>query len=182
MNEKKVAITFGIALLFAAMRIPEGKTQEAPRVPKPVRAVHLIGLNGVKDNAKGTLSVGDGQLHFVHGKASTDISTSSIQDVVSGADSQKAVGKTIGTISMAAPYGGGRFLSLFRKKIDTLTIQYRDPDGSLHGAIFTLRAGTADDLRRDLVAHGAHSASTEDQKKETTNAAPNNPANKDQKQ
>jgi len=44
-------------------------------------------------------------------------------------------------MSMAAPYGGGRFLSLFRKKIDTLTVQYRDVNDGLHGAIFTTARG-----------------------------------------
>ena len=75
--------------------------------------------------------------------------------MVTGNDSQKSVGKTIGTLSMAAPYGGGRFLSLFRTKIDTLTIEYRDTDGALHGVIFTMPAGTADSIKRALVAEGA---------------------------
>lgn len=126
--------------------------------PASVKAVQLIGLTGVKDNAKGTLRVDNGQLHFVHGKASSDIQAASIDDVVSGADSAKAVGKTIGTLSMAAPYGGGRFLSLFRKKIDTLTLKYRDAAGALHGAIFTMPAGSADGIKAELISQGAHTS------------------------
>src|SRR6202030_766708 len=109
-----------------------------------------------KENAKGTLSVESGNLHFVHGKASSDVSASSIQDVVTAADSQRAVGGTIGLMSMAAPYGGGRVLSLFRTKIDTLTVQYRDADGGLHGAIFSMPIGTAEVIKKDLVAQGVH--------------------------
>jgi len=61
---------------------------------------------------------------------------------------------------MAAPYGGGRFLSLFRKKIDTLTIQYRDVGGALHGAIFTMPVGAANTIQTELVSGGAHTATT----------------------
>jgi hypothetical protein len=49
-------------------------------------------------------------------------------------------------------------MSLFRTKLDTLTIQYRDADGGLHGAIFTMGAGKADALKKELVAHGAHTS------------------------
>jgi hypothetical protein len=57
---------------------------------------------------------------------------------------------------MAAPYGGGRFLSLFRKKIDTLTVEYRDADGALHGVIFRMPSGKADAIEKELIAQGAH--------------------------
>jgi hypothetical protein len=70
-------------------------------------------------------------------------------------------------MSMAAPYGGGRFLSLFRTKMDTLTIRYRDLDGGLHGAIFTMPVGTADFIKKELVAQGAHTSASGEQ-----NAAP----------
>jgi hypothetical protein len=68
--------------------------------------VHLIGLTGVKDNTKGRLRVENGQVHFIHGKTSSDVSVTCIEDVVTGTDTAKAVGKTIGMVSMAAPYGG----------------------------------------------------------------------------
>ena len=151
----KVAFMFMSILLLAA---GFGRTVRAQEKPVGPKAVHLIGLTGVKDNAKGALGAENGQLHFVHDKISTDISATSIEDVVTGADSEKAVGKTIGLVSMAAPYGGGRFLSLFRKKIDTLTLKYRDADGGVHGAIFTMPAGTAEGFKGQLVAQGAHTS------------------------
>src|SRR6202007_2539719 len=95
-------------------------------------------------------------LHCVHGKTSSDVNIASIQDVATAADSQRAVGGTIGLMSMAAPYGGGRVLSLFRTKIETLTRKYRDADGGLHGAIFSMPIGTAEVIKKDLVAQGAH--------------------------
>jgi hypothetical protein len=152
MTSRSTTVLAGVASLFAGLVIPIANAQ---RPPGPVKVVQLTGLVGVKDNAKGTLSVENGQLHFVRGKASTDVSASSIQDVVTAADSQRAVGGTIGVVSMAAPYGGGRVLSLFRTKIDTLTVQYRDADGGLHGAIFSMPIGTAEVIKKDLVAQGA---------------------------
>jgi hypothetical protein len=47
---------------------------------------------------------------------------------------------------------------LFRKKVDTLTIQYRDADGGLHGAIFTMPRGKADQIKKELVAQGARTS------------------------
>jgi hypothetical protein len=153
MTHRSTTVLFGLALLFTELIIPVGKAQQ---VSGPVKAVQLTGLTGVKDNAKGTLHVEDGQLRFVHGKVTSDVNAASIQDVVTGADSRESVGKTVGMMSMAAPYGGGRFLSLFRTKIDTLTVQYRDADGGLHGAIFTMPAGSADVIKKALVVQGAH--------------------------
>ena len=155
MTLRATSVLFGAALLFGGLAAPPGNAQE---VSLRVKAVHVMGLAGVKDNTKGTLNIENAQLHFVHGKANSDVSAAYVQDVVTGADSRESVGKTVGMMSMAAPYGGGRFLSLFRTKIDTLTIQYRDSNGGLHGAIFTMPAGAADRIKKDLVAQGAHTA------------------------
>ena len=145
------------ALFLAAIATTHVSAQQTSRV---VKAVELTGLPGVGENAKGTLSVSNGNLHFVHGKATSDVSAGVIQEVVSGSDTQESVGKTVGTLSMAAPYGAGRFLSLFRSKIDTLTVEYCDADGALHGAIFTMAAGTAEGIKRELIAQGAHTAAS----------------------
>jgi hypothetical protein len=87
------------------------------------------------------------------------VSIASIEDVVTGNDSQRVIGGTFGTLaSLAAPFGSGRALPLLRKKVDTLTIQYRDADGGLHGAIFTMPRGKADPIKKELVAQGAHTS------------------------
>ncbi len=119
---------------------------------------HVLGLENVKRGAKGKLTVGPGSLDFVSGKVKADVPISSMQDVLTGEDSQRAVGGTLGTISMFAPYGGGRFLSLFRKKTDVLTVQYRDPSGGLHGVIFSLPRGQAVALKKELVGRGARTS------------------------
>lgn len=155
MTSRTESVLVAVALIFTGLVIPVGKAQQSSGI---ITAVQLVGLPGIKDDAKGALRVENGRLHFVHGKKSADLSAASIEDVVTGEDSQQALGKTIGMLSMGAPYGGGRFLSLFRKKLDTLTIQYRDEDGGLHGAIFTMSVGAAEGVKKELVAQGAHTS------------------------
>jgi hypothetical protein len=157
MAPRRTAVLVSAALLFAGIETSIGNAQETPA---PVKAVQLIGLTGVKQNAKGTLKVENGNLQFVHSKTNAEITAASIQDVVTGDDTQRSVGGTVGVMSMAAPYGGGRFLSLFRRKIDTLTIRYRGVDGGLHGAIFTMAVGAANAVKTQLVSEGAHTATT----------------------
>src|SRR4029077_12175470 len=177
MTSRSTTVLVGVASLLAGLVIPVGNAQQ---VSGPIKVVQLTGLLGVKDKARGTLNVENGHLHFVHGKASSEVSAASIQDVVTGADSQRAVGGTIGMMSMAVPYGGGRVLSLFRAKIDTLTVLYRDADGGVHGAIFTMPVGTADVIKKELVAQGAHT--TSDKEPAAASAASSSMPNKEQKQ
>src|SRR5258708_14155147 len=177
MTSRTTTVLVGVASFFAGLVIPVANAQ---RASGPVKVVQLTGLVGVKDSAKGTLSVENGQLHFVHGKASSDVSASSMQDVATAADSQRAVGGTIGLMSMAAPYGGGPALNLFLTKITPLTVQYRDADGGLHGAIFTIPVGTSEVIKKELVAQGAHS--TSDKEPAAASAASSSIPNKQQKQ
>ncbi|HEV3220889.1 MAG TPA: hypothetical protein VGZ48_14050 [Candidatus Acidoferrales bacterium] len=146
-------ILTSVALLFAGLVIPVANAQ---KILGPDKAVHVTGLEGVKENVQGTLHVEKGQLHFVHAEGSSDVSAPDILDVITGTDNQATLGKTAYVMSMAAPYGSGRFLCLFRKKIDTLTVQYRDTNGGLHGAIFLMSAGTANAIKDELLAQGAH--------------------------
>ena len=59
----------------------------------------------------------------------------------------------------AVPFGGGRVVSLFsHKKYDSVTVEYLDSNGGLHGAIFRLSKGQGDSFKKTLVANGAHIA------------------------
>ena len=116
----------------------------------------VLGLEGLKHNCMGALTVQKGTLEFTSGKKKADVPASSISDVVTDKDSQRAIGGVIGTISMFGPYGSGRFLSLFRTKIDTVTINYHDSSGALHGAVFSMPTGKAEEVKQDLLAEGAH--------------------------
>ena len=122
------------------------------------KVVQFMGLEGVKAKSSGRLTLEGGNLQFTSTDAKASVPLHSIEDVVTGNDSQRVFRGTFGTLTMFAPYGGGRFLGLFRSKIDTLSIQYRDADGGLHGAIFTMATGKADPLKKEMVAQGAHTS------------------------
>jgi hypothetical protein len=121
-------------------------------------AVQLIGLADLKENTKGSLTILNATLRFNHANGNADVPIASIEDVVTGRDSKRAIGGTLGTLTLLAPFGSGRVLSLFRTKLDTLTIQYRDANGGLHGAIFTLPVGKAEMIKQELIAKGVHTS------------------------
>jgi len=149
-------LVIAVALFFCG---PLMRTANAQQAQTETQAVQVIGFAGLKENTKGRLTVINGALRFIYAKGNADVAAASIEDVVTGKDSQRVIGGTVGTVaSLAAPYGTGSALPLFRKKVDTLTIQYRDADGGLHGAIFTVPRGKADSIKKELVAQGAHTS------------------------
>jgi len=129
-----------------------------PQQRTPIKSTEIIGLPGVKEKTEGTLTIEDGKLYFAHSGTKSQIAVASIKDVVTADDSQRVIRGTIGTITMFGPYGSGRVLSMFRSKIDGLTIQYRDDDGGLHGVVFTMPVGTAGSFKQELIAQGAHTS------------------------
>ena len=152
----RINALIAVTLFFCSPLIRIGHAQQAQT---ETQAVQVIGLAGLKENTKGMLIVVNGTLRFAYAKGITDVAAASIEDVVTGKDSQRVIGGTFGTVaSLAAPYGSGSALPLLRKKVDTLTIQYRDADGALHGAIFTMPRGKADPIKKELVGQGAHTS------------------------
>jgi hypothetical protein len=109
----------------------------------------------LKHNVTGTLAAENGSLVFTKGKKKVVVPAASITEMLTGKDTERTLGGTVGTLTMFAPYGGGRFLSLFRTKIDTLSIQYVDPSGGVHGVIFTLMEGNALGAKKALLLQGA---------------------------
>jgi hypothetical protein len=142
-------------MICAASAALAASAQDKVTVPK---VINVLGLQGVKANATGTLSVEGSTMKFVAGTSSAELPIASVEDVFTGADSARVVGGTLGTLSMFAPYEAGRFLSLFRKKIDSLTIEYRDGNGGLHGVILTMPEGQAALVKKQMVAMGAHAS------------------------
>jgi len=131
----------------------------AQNAPAPPQATHVLGIEVMKHGVKGTLQTKDGNLVFSPSNAVVaQIPVAGIEDVSIGADSKRTVGGPIGTLTMFGPYGSGRFISLFREKLDVLTISFRDENGALHGVIFSLPVGAAKGVKKDLLAAGAKSS------------------------
>jgi len=129
------------------------------------RVAHILGMESVSKGANGRLSLQEGSLQFQWGEGrDAKISIASIQDVFSGEQDRQVGGVPMALGQAATPFGGGRVIALFaHKKFDTLTLQYLDPNGGFHGAIFQLNKGKGQILRSKLLAQGARSRELADQ-------------------
>lgn len=149
-----VAVVFvaGAALAFDR-QLATPQASQSTSIPN-VKCV--IGLENIKPNAKGTLSLLPAGLEFAAGKSKVNISTASIQDIFTGQESRQDVSGPAGTVAKAGiPYGGGRIVSLFSHNVEVLTVEYIDSNGGFHGTVFVLSPGKATVLKNQLVAQGA---------------------------
>src|SRR6266545_5837178 len=99
--------------------------------PFSTRATHLLGFANARNNSTGTLSVQDDSLQFQqNGKPDAKVKVALVRDVFLGAESKQVGGLPMTLGKTAAPFGGGRVVSLFaHKKYDTLSLEYVDADG-----------------------------------------------------
>jgi hypothetical protein len=135
-----------------------------------IRATHLVGWPNTKSNCNGTLSTQDNVLRFQQGgKPLAQVDIASVRHVFLGDERMQVGGLPMKIGKAAAPYGGGRVISLFaHHKYDTLTLEYVDSDGGVHGAIFQLKKGQGELVRDELVARGLSSSAGEDPTKRST--------------
>jgi hypothetical protein len=131
--------------------------------PFSVRATHLLGFPNTKNDCKGTLSTQDNLLRFQQsGQPLAQVDIASVRHVFLGEEKMQVGGLPMKIGKAAAPYGGGRVVSLFaHKEYDTLTLEYVDSDGGVHGAIFQLTKGQGELVKNELVARGASSSPSE---------------------
>jgi hypothetical protein len=128
--------------------------------PFSIRATNLLGLPNTKNDCKGTLSIQDNLLQFQQsGKRVAQVDIASVRHVFVGDESMQVGGLPMKIGKAAAPYGGGRVVSLFaHKKYDTLTLEFVDSDGGVHGAILQMTKGQGELVRNELLARGASSS------------------------
>jgi hypothetical protein len=129
------------------------------------RATHLLGFATASNNSTGTLSVQDDSLQFQqNGKPGAKVKIASVRDVFLGAESKQVGGLPMTLGKTAVPFGGGRVVSLFaHEKYDTLSLEYVDADGGIHGAIFQLAKGQGELVKNELIAQGVTISSRQDQ-------------------
>jgi hypothetical protein len=129
------------------------------------RATHLLGFANARNNSTGTLSVQGDSLQFQqNGKPAEKVKIALVRDVYLGAESKQVGGLPMTLGKTAAPFGGGRVVSLFaHKNYDTLTLEFVDADEGIHGAIFQLTKGQGELVRNELVARGVTINSHQDQ-------------------
>ena len=133
--------------------------------PFSIRATHVQGFPNTQNNCKGMLSIQNNVLRFQkQGHPDAQVDVAYVRALFLGEESQQVGGLPMKIGKAAAPFGGGRVVSLFaHKKYDTLTLEYVDSNGGLHGAIFQLEKGQGELMRNELVARGVSSSSGQDQ-------------------
>ncbi len=141
----------------AAILLSAASARPQVSVKKSIPNVQcIIGLENIKPNAKGTLSVQGGALHFDREKEKAEITIPSITDIFTGGESRQDISGLGGTaVKAAVPYGGGRVLSLLSHKVEVLTVEYTDANGGFHGAVFVLPAAHASGVKKLLMDQGA---------------------------
>ena len=147
------------------------QTAPAPPQTGSVTGVrHIIGLDDVKSQRTGSLSVQADALVFDGGTSHAAVQVASIEDVFLGAEVTQAGGKTarvMKTAAIAAPYESGKVLTLLlRTKVDILTVVFHDANGGLHSAIFAVPKGKAAAVRTQLIAAGAHATALDEEAKQ----------------
>ena len=164
---RRPALWLSIVLLCCSLTAPAQKIAQPGDASAPfsIRATHLLGFANATNNSTGTLSVQDDSLQFEqNGKPAAKVKIASVQDVFLGGESKQVGGLPMTLGEAAAPFGGGRVVSLFaHKKYDTLSLEYVDADKGIHGAIFQLRKGQAEIVKNELMAHGVSISSRQDQ-------------------
>ena len=162
-------VLIGVCALWLSASVAALAQGTAPALkanqPFSIHATHVAGLPNIKSNCKGTLSAQDNVLRFQQsGKTVAQVDIASVRQAFLGEESMQVGGLPMKIGKAAAPYGGGRLVSLFaHKKYDTLTLEYVDGDGGVHGAIFQIDKGQGELVRNELVARGVSSSSGENQ-------------------
>jgi hypothetical protein len=144
----------------------------APAAAPPPNVRHVIGLETIKRDANGHLTIQNGVMQFSAKKAEATVPANSIEDIFVGNETSQSGGKAgrvVKTAAMAAPFGSGKVLTLLmRTKFDILTVVYRGADGGVHGVILALPKGLAESTRTQLIAAGAHSSAPQTELKDRT--------------
>jgi hypothetical protein len=158
-----------IVLCSIFMGVTAALADQPQQLPK---ARHVIGLETIKRNASGHLTIQNGVMQFDTGKGDVKVPVSSIDDVFVGNETTQGggtAGRVVKTAAIAAPFGSGKALTLLlRTKVDMLTVVYKGTGGEVHGAIFSLPKGSAEPMRAQLIAAGAHSSAPQTDLKERT--------------
>jgi hypothetical protein len=155
----KLATLASVTLLIACHEqlLAEGHpASDTQTVTARLHGIHVLGFENVPANANGTVSIQDDHLRFQKDEGSSEqIPLTSIRSLTLGTQDKQVGGIPMTVVKTAAPYGGGRVISLFsHKKYESVTLEYVDGKGGLHGAIFLLNKGEGDSLRSALESAG----------------------------
>src|SRR5208282_293766 len=96
-----VSFSMGIGLLAAPCFAQDATASSPVSFPN---TKHVLGLDGVKHDASGVLTVENGSLEFTKGKQKVVVPASSIKEVLTDKDTERTLGGTAGTLTLLVPY------------------------------------------------------------------------------
>ena len=109
------------------------------------KAEHIYGLPDVKSNKKGTLTLTTDALTFSGNSGTTSIPRGSVTAVSAGNQRVELWGIGGRILRMTIPDGGGlAAAAVMHHRVDMLTVEFTDPKGGDHGAVFFLPANEAE--------------------------------------
>lgn len=165
--DRRYVLRLSIVLICCSLAAQAQKVTQRldTSTPFSTRVTHLLGFANARKNGTGTLSIQDDSLLFQqNGEPAAKVKIAWVRDVLLGAETKQVGGLPMTLGKTAAPFGGGRVVSLFaHKKYDTLTLEYVDGDHGIHGAIFQLAKGQGESVRSELITRGVTISSRQDQ-------------------
>jgi hypothetical protein len=116
--------------------------------------IHVAGLEEVKANVSGDLTLSAAALTFSNRDVSTSIPRERIVNVFTGDQRTEPWGTTGKIARKVIPFGGGAALAVAtNKKVDLLTVEYRDIHDAYHGVVFVLPVEKAAVVRDTILAN-----------------------------
>jgi hypothetical protein len=144
-----------ILALHVGIFVPSIASAATPKLDQPTapataiwqstKAEHILGFPEVKPHNKGTLTFSSDSVTF-SGKAGTSsIDRKDVTAVSSGNQKVEIWGMKGRVLRAVMPNGSGVAGAMFmHHRVDMLTVEYRDKQGAIHGAVFFLPAHQAD--------------------------------------
>jgi hypothetical protein len=125
--------------------VVRGGTQSDPSRGSSFRAEHVLGLPGAKPKEDGTLRITATDFVFSGKTSSSTIPLQSIFAVSAGNERVELWGMKGRIMRAAIPDGGGLVAATFmHHRVDMLTVEFSDPHGAYHGAVFFLHGEDGD--------------------------------------
>ena len=154
------------ASILCAMLAANCAALHAQTVPQPANnlgsestpsnklsVVYVAGLDEVKPGVNGDFTLSPASLTFNNKSVGTSIPRDRIVNAYVGDQRTEPWGTTGKIARKIIPYGGGEVLSaVTNKKVDLLTVEYRDVHDGYHGVVFVLPTQKASAVRDNILA------------------------------
>ena len=141
------------AVLAASGIVLHAQPATQPAESTHYKVIHVAGLEEVKANVSGDLTLSPAALTFSNKNVLESIARGRIVNVFTGDQRTEPWGTTGKIARKIIPYGGGAVLAAAtNKKVDLLTVEYRDIHDGYHGVVFVLPVQKAAAVRGQILA------------------------------